>query len=304
MTRFRTLLLFGLIVLLFGGAFPAIKMGVADVPPLLFAAARYYVSGTLLLAFTLLTGRRVLPATRNDRLAVASGGVLFIGGTGLNFVGLQFTTSGVSAIIFAMIPVFTVSASWFLLPAERASRWSVLGVLVGLVGVAFVVNTGSAVATDAAFLGNLLVLAAAVSVALGTTLVRRCHATMSVVPLTAWAMIIGATIQLLLGVGIGESVGAVDPTVEALLALVYLAVFAGAIAFVVYFRLIDQIGPVQVNMTSYLTPVVALTVGWALLGEPIPTASVLGLGVILVGFLLLEEHEVAAELARFRGAAR
>lgn len=304
MSRVRTILLFVAITVLFGGAFPAIKTGVADVPPLLFAAARYYVSGALLLAFALLTSRRVRPATRNDWLAVASGGVLFVGGTGLNFVGLQFTTSGDSAIIFAMIPVFTVLASWVLLPTERASRWNVLGVLVGFVGVAVVVNGGSIGGTDAAFLGNLLALAAATSVALGTTLVRWCHPTMSIVPLTAWAMLVGATVQLLLAIGVGESVGAIDPTAEALLALVYLAVFAGAIAFVIYFQLIEQVGPVQVNMLSYLTPVVALGVGRVLLDEPIPPSSVAGLAVILAGFLLLEEHEIAAELARFRGAGR
>ena len=301
-SRSRTVGLFALITILFGGAFPAIKVGVADVPPLLFAASRYYLSGTLLLVFALVTGRSWLPKTRNDRLAVAVGGTLFIGGSGLNFVGLQFTTSGVSAIIFALIPVLTVLASWILLPAERSSRRSVLGVLIGFVGVAIVVNTGPV--PDGALIGNLLVLAAAVSVAIGTVLVKRCRSTMSVIPLTAWAMVLGATIQLAFSVALDESIAAVDPTVEAVLALLYLSVFAGAVAFVVYFQLIERIGPVQVNTMSYLTPITAMIIGGVLLGEAIPSASIAGFGVILAGFLLLEEREIAAELARFRGAAR
>lgn len=103
-----TLGLFVLITLLFGGAFPAIRAGVADVPPLLFAGTRYYLPGILLLAFALGTHRRLVLETRNDRLAIASGGFLLIGGTGLNFIGLQFTTSGVGPIIFATVPLFTV----------------------------------------------------------------------------------------------------------------------------------------------------------------------------------------------------
>lgn len=118
------------------------------------------------------------PETRNDALAVGAGGVLFVGGTGLNFVELQFTTSGISAIIFATVPVFTVLASWVLLPDERASRWGVLGVVVGFAGAALVVNAGAGLDAGAALVGNLLVLAAAGSVALGTVLVRRCRATM------------------------------------------------------------------------------------------------------------------------------
>lgn len=304
MTRSRTFGLFILITVLFGGAFPAIKAGVSHVPPLLFAAVRYYLSGALLLLFALATGRDWLPETRNDRLAIVSGGVLFIGGTGLNFVGMQFTTSGVSATIFAMVPVLTVVASWILLPAERASRWSVLGVVVGFGGVALVVNMGLELDTPLALLGNLLVLAAAGSVAFGTVLVRRSRPTISVIPLTAWAMLVGGTIQLLFSFAIGESVFAVEPAIEAVVALLYLAVFAGAIAFVIYFELINQIGPLQTNVMSYLTPIVAMVVGRVLLEEPIPRTAVAGLVVILVGFLLLEEHEIAAELARFRGAAR
>lgn len=303
-SRIRTMGLFFSIVLLFGGAFPAIKRGVADVPPLLFAAGRYYISGTLLLAVALATPGGWRPDARADWLAVGAGGTLMIGGTGLNFVGLQFTTSGVSAIIFGLIPVLTVVLSWVLLPAERASPLGVLGVMVGFAGVAIVVNPGSAAAADAALVGNLLVLAAATSTALGTVLVRRSNPAMGVVPLTGWAMVVGATIQLVLAVALGESVTAIDPSTGAVFALLYLAVFAGGIAFVFYFQLIDQIGPLHVNMTSYLTPVVAVAVGWVLLGEPIPTASIVGLLVILTGFLLLEEHEIAAELARFRGAAR
>lgn len=303
-SRTRTLGLFASIVLLFGGAFPAIKRGVVDVPPLLFAAGRYYISGALLLAFALATGTRCRPDARNDWYAIASGGTLMIGGTGLNFVGLQYTTSGVSAIIFGLIPVLTVVISWVLLPTERSSSRGILGVLIGFVGVAIVINPGSATTGDATLLGNALVLAAATSTSLGTVLVRRSHPTVGVVPLTGWAMMVGATIQLALGVALGESFADVAPTVGSLLSILYLAVFAGGIAFVFYFRLIDEIGPLQVNMTSYLTPVVAVAVGWAFLGEPIPTASIAGLLVILVGFLLLEEQEIAAELARFRGAAR
>lgn len=304
MSRSRTVGLFVLITLLFGGAFPAIKVGVSDVPPLLFAAVRYYISGAILFGIAVVTGRQWLPKTRSDRLAVAAGGALFIGGTGLNFVGLQFTTSGISAIIFALIPVLTVVASWVLLPTERASWQSVLGVLVGFAGVTLVVSSGAALDTAVGVVGNLFVLAAAVSVALGTVLVRRAHPTMSVVPLTAWAMIVGATIQLSFSVGFGESMSDVTLTQESVIAMIYLAVFAGGLAFVIYFQLIEQIGPTQVNMLSYLAPVVALSIGWAMLGEQVSPSSVVGFVVILVGFLVMEEREIVAELSHFRGAGR
>lgn len=127
---------------------------------------------------------------------------------------------------------------------------------------------------------------------------------MSVVALTAWAMLVGATIQIAVSALLREPIPTALPPRPALLALLYLSVVAGAIGFVVYFVLIDRIGPSEANLTSYVTPIVALGVGRAFLDEPIPVASIVGLGVILLGFLLLEDREIAAELARFRGAAR
>lgn len=117
-------------------------------------------------------------------------------------------------------------------------------------------------------------------------------------------MLVGASVQLALSVGRGEPLAAVDLTLEVALAFLYLAVFAGALGFIIYFRLIEPIGALHVNTMLYLTPVEAMGVGRAFLGEPIQAASVAGLGIILAGFLLLEEHEIVAELARFRGAGR
>lgn len=120
--RAKDVALFGLITLLFGGAFPAIKAGLAYLPPLLFAAVRYYLAAALLLGFAAAAGHRWVPRTAGDRTAVLAGGTFLIGGTGLTFVGQQFTTSGVAAIIFSLVPVLTVGLAAWLLPAEHLTR--------------------------------------------------------------------------------------------------------------------------------------------------------------------------------------
>lgn len=301
-SRARNLGLFLLVTLLFGAVFPAIKVGLADVPPLLFAAARYYLSAALLLGYALLTTDRWRPRTRNDRIAVLAGGTLFIGGTGLSFVGLQFTTSGVGAIVFSLIPILTVLVAWVLLPEERPTRRGVLGVCVGFVGVAIVVRPDPSL--EMSVVGELLVLTAAAGVALGTVLVRRSRPTMAVVALTGWAMAVGATVQLGFALVLGESLAAVRPTASALVALLYLAVVGGAVGFVIYFTLLERLGALEINLIAYLVPIVTLAIGWAVLDEPVVPTTVAGFLVVLVGFALLTDREIAAELARFRGAGR
>lgn len=304
MARFRSLGLFLVIAILFGTAFPAIKVGLAYMPPLLFATLRYLLSGGLLLAFAIVTAADWRPRTHNDYSAMAAGGLFFIGGTGLLFVGQQFTTSGVAALIYSSIPILTPALAWFLLPDERLTPRGFLSVLVGFVGVGIILQPDPTAVVHPTLVGQLAVFGAATSVTLGTVLVRRNRPSMSIVALTAWSMLIGATIQFGFSVVLGESLTAVRFTPTALLILVYLAVFASGIGFVIYFTLLERFGPLEINLVSYLIPVIAVVIGWVVLEEPITFNAIVGFLVIIAGFTLLKEKDLVAELARYRGAAR
>ncbi|WP_117593574.1 DMT family transporter [Haloprofundus halophilus] len=298
MNRARTVGLFLLLPLLFGAAFPAIKAGLDYVPPLLFAAGRYLLSALLLLGFAAATSDAWLPRTRDDWVAVFGAGVFFIGGTGLLYLGQQYTTSGVAAIIYSLIPILTPLIAWGLLPHESFSRRYVLGLFVGFVGVALVIQPDPSNLFGESVLGEGLVLLAATSVTLGSVLIRRYQPTMSVVALTGWAMVPGALLQLAFSAAIGESLAAVRPTATAILLLLYLAVVASGVGFAVYFYLLETIGPLEVNLISYLIPVVAVTIGWFFLDEAITTLTLVGFGVIVVGFALLRGEDLAPILRR------
>ncbi|WP_224270484.1 DMT family transporter [Haloprofundus salinisoli] len=304
MSRARTIGLFLLLPLLFGAAFPAIKAGLDYVPPLLFAAGRYLLSAALLLGFAAATTDAWLPRTRSDWAAVLGAGVFFIGGTGLLYLGQQFTTSGVAAIIYSLIPILTPVVAWGLLPHERFSRRYVLGLFVGFVGVALVIRPDPSNLLGESVVGESLVLTAAASVTLGSVLVRRYRPTMSVVALTGWAMLPGALILVAFSLALGESLAAVRPTVTAFLLLLYLAVFASGVGFAVYFHLLETLGPLQVNLVSYLIPVVAVTVGWLFLDEPITALTLVGFAVIVAGFALLRGDDLAPMLRRGFGKFR
>ncbi|WP_224448142.1 DMT family transporter [Haloprofundus salilacus] len=292
MNRTRIAGLFLLLPVLFGAAFPAIKLGLDYVPPLLFAAGRYLLSAGLLLGFAAMTTDAWLPRTRGDWVAVLGAGVFFVGGTGLLYLGQQYTTSGVAAIIYSLIPILTPLVAWGLLPHERFSRRYLLGLFVGFVGVALVIRPEPTNLLGESVVGEGLVLLAATSVTLGSVLVRRYRSTMSVVALTGWAMIPGALIQLAFSAALGESLAAVRPTATAALLLLYLAVFASGVGFAVYFYLLERLGPLQVNLISYLIPVVAVTVGWLFLDEPITALTLAGFAVIVVGFALLRADDL------------
>lgn len=303
-TRALTLGVFLLITLLFGTAFPAIKAGLAYLPPLLFAAARYALAAVVLVGYALATTDRWCPRTRREWAAVSAGGVFFFGGTGLMFVGQQFTTSGVAAIIFSLTPVLTVLAAWLVLPGERPTRRGLLGVVVGFVGVAIVVRPTPSALVDPTVIGRSLVVLGSASITIGTVLVRRIHARVPIPTLTGWSMVIGAAVLFGGSRALGESVASGHLAPVAVAIVIYLALFAGALGFVLYFWLLERVGVLEANLVTYVNPVVALATGSILLEEAIQPAAIVGFLVIAVGFALLKNRELAAELARYRGAVR
>lgn len=292
------------VTLLFGTAFPAVKAGLDFFPPLLFVAARNYLAAVLLLAYVSLTTDYRVPRTRRDWAAVLAGGTFLIGGVGFGFVGQQFITSGVAAIIFSLSPIVTGLLAWVILPAERLGGRDYIAVGLGFLGVAIIVRPDPAALFDPTVVGKVLVFTAVSVVALGTVLIRRSRTTMPVPALTGWSMVVGATIQLGAALALGESLATVRITPLAVATIIYLGVFAGTLGLVGYLVLMNDIGPVKANLVTYLTPVVSLSIGWLFLDERVTLPTLVGFAVIVAGFALLESRALAAELAKYRGTFR
>lgn len=276
----------------FGVAFPAIKAGLADAPPLLFAALRYDLAALLLLAYAAFVLRDWRPHRRADWLAVLAGGVLFFGSSGFLYLGQQYTTAGVSAIIYSLGPILTVVLAWVLLPAERLSRRALAGVLVGLVGVALVVRPTPEALFDDDFRGKLLVVTAITGVTLGSIAIRKSGSHMPAATTTGLSLALGGAVLHAGSLLSGEPQAvALTPTFVG--SYLYLAVVATTMAFVAYFSLLDRVGPHQANLVVYVVPVVATLVGWAWLGERLPAVTLAGFLVIFGGFLVVKWPELS-----------
>ena len=296
----RTLWSFLLVSVFFGGTFVAAKAGQADVPPLLLVALRFDIAAVLLLGYVVLTTPRTewLPKTRGDAAAILAAGLLAIGlSNGLLFVGQGSVSSGVAAIVFALVPIFAPLFAGGLLADERLSAAGAIGTLVGLVGVGLVIDISPSTVAQTVDGGAAIVLAGAVSLALGTVLIRRAESGLSSTVRTAWALPISALLLHGLSLRAGESVAAVDWTVGAVVSLGYLSVLAGAVAYIYYFGLVDEIGATRSSLVFYVSPVVATLGGWLLLGESISATTITGFGVVVVGFAILG-HESLTPLVR------
>ncbi|THE63585.1 EamA/RhaT family transporter [Salinadaptatus halalkaliphilus] len=303
MSRYRNAAFFLTLAAIWGSAFVAISAGLEYFPPVLFAALRYDIAGILMLLYALYAVDHWRPRGLEEWVVVAVGATLLIAAYhAFLFVGQQHTTAAAAAILVSLSPVLTTGFARALMPADALSTVGVLGVLVGLVGVAVISQPDPAnlLATD--FVAKLLVFCAAASFALGAVLTRRLEADLPIETMEAWSMLGGAALMHLVSLALGEPI---EPATwaqpEAIGALGYLAVVASALGFLLYFDLLDRLGAVEINMVSYVAPIFAALVGWLYLGEIVDATTVAGFCLIVVGFVLVKREAIGAELTHRRG---
>ena len=299
MSTYRNGALFLLLSILWGTAFMAIKAGLAYIPPVLFAGFRYDIAGVIMLGYAAYATDNWRPQSRNGWATVAVGSVLIIAlYNAFLFIGQQGVTSGVAAILVALNPILATGFSRVFLPDERLTTVGIIGLLLGIVGVALVARPNPSNLLTNDFVAAGFVLLAAVCVALGSVLVQRTESSISTEGMVAWSNALGAVILHLVSAGLpSESISSVTISPGSVIAVVYLAVFASAIGYFIYFDLLDRLGAIEINLVSYAAPIFAAISGWLVLNETLDLLSVIGFIVIFGGFLLLKRDAIREELS-------
>ncbi|WP_193788312.1 DMT family transporter [Halococcus thailandensis] len=300
--RYRNFVAFVVLAGLWGTAFMAIKAGLSYFPPVLFAAFRFDLAAVIMLGYAAVVTDRLRPQGTKEWLLVAVGGVFIIAGYhALLFIGEQNTTSAVAAVIVSLSPVLTPAFARAFLPSERLSAVGVVGILLGLVGVAVLTRPTPESLLGGDLVPKAFVFAAAVSFALGSVFTERVSASLPAPTMEAWSMVIGAVVLHAASALSAESLAGVEIAVPGITALVYLSVASSAIGFLIYFDLLSRLGPVEINLVSYVAPVFAAISGALFLGEVIDAVTVVGFVIIFTGFVLLKRRAIANELPRLRG---
>lgn len=297
-TRYRNAVLFLLVAVLFGSAFVGIEAGLAAIPPIFFAALRFDVATPLLLVYAAWRYDEWIPRSRVDFASVGTSAVtIIVANNALLFLGQQTTTPAVASVMYGLNPILSPVFGLILLD-ERLDLLGTIGIVLGLIGVIVIVRPSPATFTSGSTLGPFYLFGAASTLALGSVLLKRFDAPLDSIPLTAWAMALGAVILHGFSLGLDESTSEIVLTPTIVLAVLVVGIPSTAVAYPAYFALVPRIGPVRTNLVAYVVPVVASITGWILLNEPITPTTAAGFCIIVAGIVLLERRILVAELER------
>jgi drug/metabolite transporter (DMT)-like permease len=288
-SRWKILLAFAIIYLVWGSTFLAIRVGVREVPPFLLAGMRFFAAGIVLYAW--MRAKGTPSPTRRQWAAVSFLALLiFVFDYGLIFWAEKRVASGVTAVMMATIPVFMAVSEICFLKTRKLTTRLALALMVGVGGVLVLVgplsSTGEKTIDTA---GAVALIVAAISWSSATILTRKFSLPESKVMSSGAQMLVGGILLFLTSAGLGEFNGFDLRAVSsgAWIALLYLTVAGSIVAFTAYVWLIHHESPTKVGTYAYVNPIIAVLLGYAVGGESLSARTIAGTLLILISVVVI-----------------
>ena len=288
--------------LIWGGSFLGVEIGLTGFGPITVAAGRVALAALILLAYAYLFGNglpRIKTKTDKRIWLHCFGMALFTNALPFSLLswGQQTVTSGFAGISMAVVPLFVLPLSHFLVPGESLSRVKIIGFLFGFAGVALLVGGDKIFAdqpqTPTLLMAQFACVAASCCYAIGSIITRLCPP-VSTVSYAACGLMLGGLMLVPLAIfieGLPQS-----PDIMAVAGVGYLAMFPTAVATILLTIVVRRAGPPFLSLVNYQVPIWAVIIGATVLGEALPGHFLMALGIILGG-LFISQWRLRAQLA-------
>lgn len=284
-------LAFAALYLVWGSTYLAIKVSIETMPPLLMAAARFGLAGMILYALARARGVPG-PTGKQWKHAAIVGGFLIAGGNGGVSYAEMHIDSSMAALVIASNPLFMTLFGWWGGVQAKPTWMAWLSVAGGIAGVATLVSSSAGLESEGSLFGYFLVVGCVLLWTLGSIYSKRSPQTINPWLQSGMQMMCGAAVCLLVGALIGEFDG-LDLegfSGRSWLAFFYLVLIGSLVGFTSYVFLLRHCIPSTVSSHAYVNPVVAVFLGWLILGETLNAGGWIGSGMILVSvFVLLRQ---------------
>lgn len=274
----------GLVAVLIGGNFSALKFALDHTTPFLLTALRTVIGGSFLLALAHLRGER-LPRRREDlaRIFVVSLSITTVS-SALLVYGVNRVPAGLASLIASTMPLFTAVLAFVLL-GTRVPKLGLVGLTLGFGGIVLLASPSFSGGTET--IGVISLVFSAAAWAFGTVFMKwKDFSRVSPIMLVGVQLIMSAAVLLPFAL-IVEGAGSTDWSLGLFAPLLYAAIPANAITFALLATVVKRATPTQAASTAYLIPVFGVFFGWLLRDERLGSAEAFGGGLVIVGIYLL-----------------
>jgi drug/metabolite transporter (DMT)-like permease len=286
----QTILAYIAVCIFWGSTYLAIRIGVSELPPTIFAGIRFIIAGTLMLGYAKFKGL-AMPRNLSEVLKISIVGIfLLVGGNGAVVWAETRVSSGIASLVVATVPLFMAIIESILPSKTKLNKKGWLGLFIGFTGVALLVlSDWNKASMD--IIGMALLIVGAFSWALGSVYSKSFTSSASTISNIAVQMLSGGILLSIIGAFLGEF-QRVHITPKGLGALLYLVVFGSIIGYSCYIYILQKWPAAKAGTYAYVNPPVAIFLGAIILGEVISMKIVLATIIILCGVILVQRSNV------------
>ena len=271
-----------ILCLVWGTTWLFIKVGLEDLPPLLFASLRFSLA-IIVVGVIIYQQKIPLPKTKSEwRLLAITGFLQFTVNYSLVFWSELYITSGLAAVLQATIPVFGLILAWIYLPEEKITGLKVFALFFGVLGVGIVFIEQLRVNSIMAFWGSVGIVIGAYAAAHASILTKAKGGAIHPASLVFGQMICGTIPVIFIALLREGNPLNYNYSWLAIISILYLSIFGTVLTFWLYYWLLDKIESSKAMTIALVTPLIAVVCGSIFLGEQLFFQTLIG-GVLILG---------------------
>lgn len=283
--RIKIILGYIIISLIWGSTWLAIRLGLDSLTPLIASGLRFLVASLFIYLFMKYKKVELQKDSLSIKLYIFLGVFSYFIPFGLVYWAEQFVPSGLASVIFATFPFMVMLFTFLFLKTEVIDRYKFLGAVSGFVGIYFIFSDEIKVDLNFQLWGMIAILSSSTLQALSAVMIKKYGKHLNPISMNFFPVLIGGLFLISSGM-LFENFSKIIFDKNAIFSVIYLAFFGTLISFTIYYWLLKKINIVILSLSSFITPIIAIFLGWLILSEKFQQNDYIGTILVLIGLVI------------------
>lgn len=289
---FKIFFTYLLLCFIWGSTWLAIRISLESFTPFLSGGLRFLIASIAIFIVMRLKGITLQKDKLSLKLYLQMGFLSFVIPFGLVYWAEQFVPSGLASVLFGVYPFFVAIFSYFMIPNEKIGIGKTVGMILGFTGIVIIFSDSFSFTISDYLLGMIAVMLSGVMQAYIAVTLKKYGKHLNPLSMNFIPMLIAGITGTLFGL-FAEDMSRVSLHEAGIFAVLYLSLFGSVVTFTAFYWLMKRINVVILSLIAFITPIVALILGWIFYNEILTTQHLVGSAFVLTGLLIANLYGIA-----------
>ncbi|BDQ02690.1 EamA family transporter [Ignavibacterium sp.] len=294
---FKIIFTYLLLCFIWGSTWLAIRISLESFTPFLSGGLRFIIASIAIFIVMRLRGITLQKDKLSVKLYLQMGFLSFVIPFGLVYWAEQFVPSGLASVLFGVYPFFVAIFSYFMIPNEKIGIGKTIGMILGFAGIVVIFSDSFSFTISDYLLGMFAVMLSGIMQAYIAVTLKKYGKHLNPLSMNFIPMLIAGIAGTLIGL-LAEDMSRVSLHEAGIFAVLYLALFGSVVTFTAFYWLMKRINVVILSLIAFITPIVALILGWIFYNEVLTTQHLIGSSMVLIGLLIANLYGIAFQKAK------